>query len=92
VVRFIAGFLLLLLACSAIAGLPAGASVSGDPKPSPSGGDTAPKDKASPPVWIGFNEHVVFTLALGKDPTTNTEIAVALAKRMKRNDDGSQRA
>jgi hypothetical protein len=81
VVRFIA----------AIAGLPAGASVSGDPKPSPSGGDTAPKDKASPPVWIGFNEHVVFTLALGKDPTTNTEIAVALAKRMKRNDDGSQR-
>jgi hypothetical protein len=89
--RFITGFLVLLIAWNAAAGLPA-AGAQGEPKPggSESGPAASPTPKATP-ASIAFREKVVFTLALGKDATINTDIAVALAKKLRFNDLGKVR-
>jgi hypothetical protein len=91
-VRLISGFLLLLMAFYAVAALPVSAetrqpatetaSSAASPSPAPS--------KTPQPV-IAFKERVVFTLGLSKDVATNTDVAVALAKKLKRNEDGKPR-
>jgi hypothetical protein len=91
-VRFVTGLVWLFVALIAMIVLPAVAATKGASTGAGGSADDGdgPKPAASP-VIIHFRQPVVFTLSLGKDATTNAEVAVAVAARMKRNDDGSAR-
>jgi hypothetical protein len=79
----------VLVLASLAAVVAAGPTAAGADQPAPSpSAPASPPARTAAPAWIAFKDPVVFVLSLGKDVTTNAEVSVALAKTLKRNDDG----